>query len=112
MAFPEFGPSHDPNGQEDWTFPFKLAPGEQIVSQQVDEVDSTSTTLSASPELTISPVTAGKIATGQTYDLWGVTAWITGGTAGTTYYLRCRIATDSTPQRRADCTRQLRCAQT
>ena len=108
MAFQEFREKHDPNGRKDWTFRWELNDSEAIASATVEVVDSTSTSVDASTDLVIESTAYGQIS-GAVY---GVTVWLTGGTAGQVYYLRCRIETDSSPiTRKDDMTMKLTCSQ-
>ena len=92
MVFKRFPQVHDPNDREDWTFPFRLSSGEAIASAVVEVVDATSTTVDVLTDLDIEAQSFGLISG----TLYGVTAWISGGSPGT-YYLRCYGETDSTP---------------
>jgi hypothetical protein len=108
ICFPEFRERHDPNGRKDWTFRWELADGEAIASATVDVVDADSSAVDATTDLVIESTASGQID-GNVY---GVTAWITGGTAGRLYYLRCRIETDASPtSRKDDMTMALICSQ-
>jgi hypothetical protein len=111
MSFSKFATSHDPQGREDYTWPFRLNTGESIASATIDVVDSNSESVDASTDLDIETIAHGQISG----TLWGVTAWISGGSApvggAKTYYLRCRIETDASPSRKADRTAQLVCKQ-
>ncbi|HEU4544335.1 MAG TPA: hypothetical protein VFR23_24605 [Jiangellaceae bacterium] len=108
MAFLKFAERHDPNGRKDWTFQWVLSAGEAIASATVDVVDSTGTTIDAATDLVIESTAFGQISG----TLYGVTVWITGGTAGVDYYLRCRIETTNAPiSRKDDMTMTLLCRQ-
>jgi|1185.fasta_scaffold379912_3 hypothetical protein len=99
---------HDPNGQTQFGFPWLLRPGEAIITAVVDVVDPTSTTIDAATDLAISGVTFGQIQNTQ----YGVSFWVTGGTAGTDYTVRCRIETTLSPvSNKTDYTGVLRCRQ-
>lgn len=106
--FPSFRESHDPNGRKDWTFQWQLSTGESISTATVEVVDTSSTDVDASTDLVIES-TAWGLAYGTTH---GVTVWISGGTAGRDYPLRCRITTSNTPlSRKDDMTIVLKCRQ-
>lgn len=88
--------THDPDARLDYTWSWSawLAPGETIASAEVDV-------------LTVSypPMEVGPF--GVTESGTSVTAWLSGGVAGTAYAVRCRIVT--TVNRRDDRTMTLRC---
>lgn len=108
MSFDTFAQKHDPQARSDWTFQFRLSAGETIASATVDVVDSTGTTIDALTDLVIASTAFGQISG----TLYGVTVWITGGTAGSDYYLRCHVETSNTPlSRKAEKTMRLLCRQ-
>lgn len=108
MSFETFAAKHDPQARSDWTFPFRLSTGETIAAATVEVVDSTGTTVDLTTDLVIASTSFGQISG----TLYGVTVWITGGTAGSKYYLRCRVETSNTPlSRKADKTMRLLCRQ-
>lgn len=93
IVYPYFSEIYDPDEQLDFTFRFLLFPGENIVSAQIDQVDSTSTTILSPPTLTLGPKAIGVISG----NLWGISQWITSAVAGNyVTYLRCSIVTDWT----------------
>lgn len=91
-VFEKFAQTHDPEDREDWTFPFRLSAGESIASATIEIVDSTSTDVDADTDLEIEAQAFGQISG----TLWGVTAWISGGSPGD-YFLRCTGETNSSP---------------
>lgn len=106
MGFDTFRQRHDPNGRADWTFQFRLNSGESLASAEVAVVDPTSTTVDGATDLVIETTALGQISG----SLWGVTVWISGGHAGTDYYLRCHVETDAAPiSRKGDRTMILAC---
>lgn len=108
MAFQQFRDKHDPNARDDWTFRFRLSPGESILTALVQVVDSSSLAVDADTDLVIEAQAFGQISG----TLWGVTAWISGGGASSAYYLRCRGETDASPiSRKFDRTMKLACQQ-
>lgn len=90
-----FVQSHDPADRSDYTFRFRLAQGETIVSADVYVVDQ-ATDL---PPVPATDLVLSNISFGLMPDqiLWGVTVWVAGGTAVKRYYLQCKIVTNSTP---------------
>lgn len=108
--FQAFATSHGPQEQADYTFVFRLAPGEAITSAQVTVVDSTSMQPDLSTDLMIRSTSYGQMNASN----WGVTIWVMGGSTkpdGSTknYYVRCAIVTNSTPYpRRINRTLRLR----
>lgn len=109
MPFQRFPESMDPDDQKDYTFPFKLNPGEEIASALVEVVDETSENVIDDSPIVIVAQSFGQIS-GST---WGATVWLTaaGAPAGR-YYLRCRGETDSSPiPRKFDVTRELKVEQ-
>jgi len=108
VEFETFRQKHDPQGRLDWTFPFLLGSGESISTATVEVVDSASSAVDAATDLVIESTSWGRISATE----YGVTVWISGGTAGTDYYLRCHIETSATPlSRKAETTKRLRCRQ-
>jgi len=91
MIYPYFAETFDPQDQKEFTYRFRILPGENIVTAQLDQVDATSTNLITPATLTLGPKSIGVIS-GQ---VWGVTQWLLPMTdGGFVAYLRCKITTD------------------
>ena len=96
---------HDPSGQPmDYTLPLPVSSDDVLISAPVVAVDDEDAAL-VGDSLTISNVTFAIVG-----DVWMVTFWLTGGTAGTIYKLRCRWTLSD--GRGSDRTVRLVCANT
>ena len=99
-----FMQDHDPDDELDYMFRFRITAGESIVSATVTVVDPKMGEPPTVPtDLIISDISFGVIPNNIGYEdsnIWGVTFWVTSGTPGISYYLRCQITTDSSPNAR------------
>lgn len=91
MIFPYFSETFDAQEQKEYTWRFKLLPGESIASATIDQVDITSTTLVVPVAFNFGQKSFGVISG----VMWGVTQWLLPmSDGGFTSYLRCVITTD------------------
>lgn len=97
----------DPSGQaEAYMFQLLLDDGVALNSATVNVVDYYDAVLNDPTAPQISNVSFGVI--NASANLWGVTFYVTGGTAKQTYFIRCRYTTTQTPAQGSDITLKLR----
>lgn len=92
QIFPYFTESFDPNKEKkEYTFRFRLLPGEAIATYTVDQTDITGNTPVVPATVLFGPQSAGLISD----RVYGVTQWMLPGfTGGFVAYIRCVITTD------------------
>jgi hypothetical protein len=91
MIFPYFAETFDPQDQKEYLWRFLLLPGENLISAQLDQVDSSSTTVLSPQTMVFGPKTTAVISG----NLWGVRQWfLPMSDGGFVAYVRCMIQTD------------------
>lgn len=91
--FPYFTETFDSQKeQKEYTFKFRLLPGEAIATYQVEQVDITGKLLIDPVQVLFGPRSSGLIST----RVYGVTQWFLPGMtdSGFTAYIRCVVTTD------------------
>lgn len=105
ITFPLCPWKHDPSGQPmDYTCPLPIAASDTLTNVTVVAVDDNDVPL-VGDTLAITNVAFALVA-----GIWMVTFWVTNGTAGKTYTLRCRWTLSDT--RGSDKTVRLQCLNT